>query len=138
MLETHQSDKLATTGRRIADFPGLASLGLSAEELDALVCQGFVCGERRRAKTYYKLRFRLRGKQRVHYIGSAELATAVSQELAALQDNIRSRRRRTKLYRAATQSLRRAKQVLEPHLHARGLYYHGQLIRKRRTPKAGV
>jgi hypothetical protein len=120
------------------DFPALTKLELSTMEFDALARQGFVCEERRRDTTYYKLRYRLAGKQRVRYIGEVAAALVVKRELASLQQNARSRRQVTALRQVASKQLREAKQLLQPYLQERGLYYHGQAIRKRRSPRISV
>ena len=51
--------------------PAIATLGLSAEEIDDLRHQGFVCrAVRGRGRSYGKLCFRFNGKQRVKYFAA--------------------------------------------------------------------
>lgn len=116
-----------------AKFPGLKELELAGDELRALETQGFVSAEKRRGRMYYKLRFRVDGKQRVRYLGGIQAAQAVEAELKVLQRSVRARRQLAVLRRAATQQLRAAKQALQPFLDACGFHFHGQAVRKRRA-----
>jgi hypothetical protein len=117
---------------RAADFPALTKLRLHDADFAALARQGFVAVERRGEQTYFKLRFRRDGRQRVRYIGGPDQARAVEAELAVLQTDLRMRRRLAILCQLASQSMRNAKQNLEPLLEARGLHFHGRAIRQRR------
>ena len=120
---------------RIANFPAIAKLGITEEELNALTFQGFVCQDRRGDKIYYKLRFRLGGNQHVRYIGNLDIARAVEAELLVLQQDVKHRQQLTALARAGSHQLRHAKQVLQPLLEIQGFHFHGQSIRKRRVAK---
>ena len=61
----------------------MAKLGLAPGEIKALATQGFVARERRGGRIYWKLRFRVGGRQRVRYLGSdATKAAAIRAELA--------------------------------------------------------
>jgi hypothetical protein len=122
-----------TVVRGVVDFPASAKLGLNEDELNEIAFQGFVCQEKRRDRVYHKLRFRIGGKQRVRYIGDAEAARKVGEELSVLQEHLRHFRHVAALRRVVREQLQASKQALEPYLKARGLYYHGQSIRKRRA-----
>ena len=132
MLNMKSTNGQSNTRRQVADLPALADLGLDDEDLDALARQGFVAVERRREQTYFKLRYRCDGRQRVRYVGGRDRAQAVQAALEALQSDVRLRRRLVALCQVATRSLRDAKDTLEPLLEARGLHFHGRAIRKRR------
>ena len=88
-----------------AEFPLLNQLPLSDEELSALSRQGFVHRERRGAKTVFRLRFRVDGRQRVRYVRPRD-AEALEAELALLQREVRARRRLTGVAALARQLLR--------------------------------
>jgi hypothetical protein len=123
---------------RLADFPALAKVGVTEQELAALQRQGFVAREMRGNRFYYKLRYRLCGKQRVRYIRGAALAGAIRTELAMLQRNVRRRREMAALTRASSQQLSAAKATLVPTLEAMGFFFHGQSIRRRRGSTGGI
>src|SRR5262245_35691495 len=116
----------------VADFPALGGLGLKDYHLKELSRQGFLATDKRGRRTYVKLRFRCDGRQIVRYVGSAELAQAVSEELAVLQRDHQLQRHLDDLGRAAAQSLRIAKQKVAPLLAAEGFHFHGHAIRKSR------
>jgi hypothetical protein len=119
----------------MAHLPAIARLRLPDDALNALTIQGFVSAERRGESVYYKLRYRLYGKQRVRYLGDVESARAVADELAVLQHDVRLRRELAALSRAGMQRLRAAKRTLQPFLEARGFHFHGQAIRQRRAAR---
>ena len=118
----------------IQDFPALASLGLGGEDLRMLTQQGFLSREIRRDKTYFKLRFRRDGHQRVKYV-SARQAPAVRAELTELQRAVQITRNLDAATRDAQQILRQTKRQLQPVLATRGLAFHGLAVRRRRGPK---
>jgi hypothetical protein len=126
---------LQTTPPGLVDFPALAELGLTDEELEALRSQGFVGQETRHHRLYYKLRFRLHGKQRVRYIRGAARAQAVRSELDALQHMVLHAREIAALAREGAAILRASKKSLAPLLAARNFHFHGRSIRRRRRPK---
>lgn len=113
---------------------GLSALSLNAEELAALAEQGFVAEERRSGdRVYYKLRFRTGKKQHVRYLGNdAAVANRVRAELLQLQASGRRRRALMKLARTASQTLREAKQHLEPLFLDAGFAFHGLAVRQTR------
>lgn len=121
------------TTKRIAEvtFPVLSRLGLSDNELSALTRQGSVLGERRGAKTVFRLRFRVDGRQRVRYVSSQDV-DALKVELASLQKAVRARRRLTDVATFARQLLRQRKSTLAPQLEERGYHFHGHSIRRYR------
>lgn len=74
------------------------------------------------------------GRQRAKYVGTDEVrARKVSDALEALQSGRRLNRTLRKLRRTGAQTMKRAKQRLEPLLTERGLYFHGRAIRQRRS-----
>ena len=65
---------------------GICDLRLTEEERHALTQQGFVSVDKRGEARYFKLRFRLRGTQRVCYLGNdPDVAERVCGELQLLQ-----------------------------------------------------
>src|SRR5208283_858688 len=82
-------------------------LGLTAEELAALKAQGFVSCESRRGQVFFKLRFRINGKQRVCYLGK-DLAVVeqVQEWLAEVQAVRKTEIEGGRLVREAGQKLR--------------------------------
>ena len=115
--------------------PAIATLGLSAEEIDALRHQGFVCRDvRGRGRSYGKLRFRFNGKQRVKYLGADEaFVRRVEQELLAMQGTSQLNRMLACLTREAKQMLQSVKPKVESALNDQGFVFHGRAVRKLRT-----
>ena len=107
-------------------------LGLTAEELAALKAQGFVSYESRRGQVFFKLRFRINGKQRVCYLGK-DLAVVeqVQEWLAELQAIRKTEIEVGRLVREAGQKLRNCKEELSPLLAEAGYRFHGLSIRQR-------
>lgn len=118
---------------RLERFPALASLRLDPGHWEALAQQGFVAGEQRGQRTYFKLRFRSEGRQVVRYLGDADRAEAVKAELKRLQQKTKTLRVLKARTKFANQKLREAKLALEPVLEARGFQFHGYAIRRPRT-----
>jgi hypothetical protein len=117
----------------MAWFPGLASLGLSAEAWEALAKQGSLCADRCQTGSPCKLRFRLRGRQQSRYVGTSPgFVAQIRQELTQLQAETRSRKRLRPLLREARQCLQRTKRQLQPLLSLSGRVFHGRAIRRRR------
>jgi len=116
-----------------ANYPILASLGLASEDIAAIADQGFISPDRRGDRTYFKLRFRRNGRQRVRYIGGAARAIAVAAELKALQGDLQLRRRMAVLTRSVTSALRTAREKLQPLAESHGYYFHGHALRRRRN-----
>ena len=135
-MQTSNSDEQRSPGQRPADFPALVALRLTAGDLDALASQGFVCAEQRGGRTYYKLRFRQNGQQVVRYIGDAERAAVVKQELSTLQAASKAARDLKMQAKLANQMLRESKRILEPVLRANGFVFHGLAIRRPRQRKS--
>ena len=100
--------------------------------------QGFVTEEKRGDRRYYKLRFRSGGKQIVRYVGDAERAAAVAQELSTVQSELKSMRELKAITKIANRALRESKMVLEPLLKASGLVFHGFAIRRPRQRSSDV
>jgi hypothetical protein len=123
-----------------AGATALQQLNLSADKLTSLRRGGIIASELRgRTTLVYKLRFRVKGKQRVVYLGSdpgfvAEIRTA----LAALQTPRRTQRRLISMSQAAGRLLQRAKHQLKPHIASSGRSFHGQAIRRRRRAAAQI
>ena len=114
-------------------YPHLANLLRSPEELRALERQGFVSAETCGNATVYKLRFRLRGKQTVRYLGlSSELASAISAELRELQAPSRTVRELNRTAKQVRAGLRASRRALAPILEDLGLHFHGSAIRQTR------
>ena len=116
---------------RLSDFTILCSMALDPEQLLALHRQGGLSRERRRGRTYHKLRFRVGGRQRVKYVPATKLA-AVATELVRLQSSTLRSRALMRRDREARRALRDAKAALVPRLTG-GLYFHGHTIRQRRA-----
>lgn len=126
--------KIATEWLMLEAFPLLSRLALSDEELGALTRQGFIRIERRGARTIFRLRYRVHGQQRVRSVSPGE-AAALEAELRLWQRRARARRRLAGLAALARQVLRDRRSTLAPILEARGYYFHGNQIRRRRNAK---
>ena len=92
-----------------------------------------MCPEQRKTRTFYKLRFRRAGKQVVRYLGNAETAAAVNNELLALQAEHKMLRELQSLVAFAHRELRVGKKQLEPLLQAAGWAFHGLAVRRTRN-----
>jgi hypothetical protein len=133
----NSADQFSTSDSfQLKDFPALASLGVTACELNELASQGFVNSEQRRYRIHFKLRFRRSGLQTTKYIANASLAADVRKELDRLQAATNLRRRLNAARMEAKHRLREAKRVLAPLLQARGFKFHGRTIRQSRLAKA--
>lgn len=119
---------------RLADYPALAALRLTGDDLDELCHQGFVRQETRGSLGFYKLRFRRARQQVVRYIADAGQAASVRVELARLQADRRLQRELGRLTRSARRMLRESKKNLEPIVETAGLKFHGLAIRRPRKP----
>jgi hypothetical protein len=117
----------------LGGFPALAGLRLDSDDIAAIVEQGFISPDRRGDRTYYKLRFRRHGRQRVCYIGGASRAMAVEAELKVLQRQLQIRRHLAVLTRSVTDALRAARENLQPLVKMKGYYFHGHAPRKHRN-----
>lgn len=116
----------------------LRRLRLTAEDLAVLRRQGAVQIEQRSRRNIGKLRFRRGGKQIVRYIGGAEAARQVQDELSQWQAAHRKSRELLHLAKAARAALRESKQALAPCLEPIGYRFHGLAIRRRREPPGTV
>ena len=117
---------------RLAEFPAIAALRLTAGDLEELADQGFVGEERRGDRTYYKLRFRRAGKQVVRYVGGADRAALVKEELGILQAETKVMQQLKARAKIANKMIREAKRTMEPVLKANGFVFHGLAIRRPR------
>jgi len=109
-------------------------LQLSDDERQSLRRQGFVAAERRGpACVVFKLRFRIRGRQTVRYLGTdPERADEVRRALSAWQSRSRASRLLKRAERKSRQLLRSVKPRLIPAVEAAGLRFHGRQIRRPR------
>jgi len=112
----------------------LGILPIGSADRDALKQQGFVAAEYRHDRgPYFKLRYRVNGRQRVVYLGTnAWLADEIRRELAQLQADRRGDRELARLADEAHDVLRKSKQRLEGELRRVGLKFHGYAIRRSR------
>jgi hypothetical protein len=133
MTQAHNY-QLVREPSRLIDFPALASLGLTAEDLGGLARQGFLAAERRRDWPCWKLRFRRGGRQVVRYVGGTDKAALVAEELKELQAARTHQRELNRLGSVARHMLRDQKAKLEPLLLACGFKFHGRAIRRLRRP----
>jgi hypothetical protein len=115
-------------------YPGLARLTLSREELEALHHQGFVQREPRGPNfACFKLRFRVAGRQRVVYLGSdPETAGRISRELKALQHEVRRSRQASRALKIVRRTARDVRRRSAEVLAGLGLKFHGTTLRKSR------
>jgi hypothetical protein len=142
MQSTHQHPEhdrmiLSPVDGTLVDRPGthiLDDLGIPPADQIALKHQGFISEEYRKERgLYYKLRYRMQGKQRVVYLGKdTAVADRVRDELAALQNARRSDQQLKQFTMQAHKLLRESKRRLEVDLEAAGFSYHGFEIRKTR------
>jgi hypothetical protein len=115
----------------------LGDLGLSPAHDHDLSRQGFVARERRRNRSYFKLRFRSGNRQIVRSLGTdAQLARAIARELRQLQSARRAELRLRRLIAEARRLLRSTTQTLKPLLEERGFRLHGRAIRRRQQARA--
>ena len=118
-------------------YPQLARLQLSPEVLATVAQQGTVQRETRGpgGSSYFKLRYRLDGKQRVKYLGAdLQLATEVAQELESLQRAVRQRRELRSNLKQARRVARQVRRSAAGLLENLGYRFHGGALRKKRTP----
>ena len=117
----------------------LMALGLSRDEVECMEQQGFVAVEHRAYKgtrlgPYFRLRWRMNGRQRVKSLGlDAELAVAVVNAIAQLQKKKALTHFLKRMLLEARRGLKLAKKDLQATMAATGRYYHGFTARKRRT-----
>lgn len=113
----------------------LQDLGLTPLQLQALARQGFVACESRGVRgPYFKLRFRVAGRNMVRGLGrDPAYASQIESALLNLQQGRRRALERSRLVAEAAQMLRTAKHGLREPLAEHGLYFHGQAIRRNRV-----
>ena len=113
----------------------LHTLGLNEDEIRTVRRQGFVSQDVRGPnQVYYKLRFRMAGRQHVRYIGrDAALARLIALELRQSQQRIHQGRNLSRLLREAKLLLRTSKTRLDPQLAQQGFRFHGRAIRRLRV-----
>ena len=122
----------------------LTRLGLNEDDVEALALQGFVAAEDRqyrgaRLGPYFKLRWRMHGRQRTKYLGrDAQLAEVVANAIADLQRENLLAREVARMMTAARKSLQETKKQMAKVMANRGRYYHGYTCRKRRTNPASA
>ena len=121
--------------RRVADFPAWATLRLHDSDLACLGRQGLYALSGAVNRTVFKLRFRRKnGVQAVRYIGNAQEAEAVRNDLQVLQAPRELELKLAELSRSARKAIRDAKSNLQPVLYFHGYVFHGQAIRRPRRP----
>src|SRR5262249_54797264 len=105
---------------------GLASLRLSAADIQALTRQGFVAVEYRQQRgPYHKLRWRADGRQHVRYLGKdPRRAEAIRMLLHELQEPRHLHRELAALSEEARGQLQEAKRLLAAPARAHGYHYH--------------
>jgi len=111
---------------------------LGDTDLVELGHQGFICQEKRGERVYHKLRFRRGGRQVIRYIGNAERAAAVEQELSVLQSETAAFRALKAVVKIANKMLRDRKTQLELLFASHGYAFHGLSIRRPRKEPADV
>jgi hypothetical protein len=116
----------------MGSYPALTALGLDREQLVALARQGNLHAERSGAgRCYWKLRFRVAGRQCVRYIGNHPgFVDQVRGELMRLQAPAKSRHHLRRLVRTANECLRKTQEQLKPFLPLAGRCFHGREIRR--------
>jgi len=112
--------------------PRLIALGLSDKDLRALKQQGFISVEYRGHRgPFFKLRYRVEGRQFVKYLGSnPQEADHIRNELAALQADHHLMQELQRLTVEASGVLRSAKRGLKSQLLHAGYAFHGFTIRR--------
>jgi hypothetical protein len=122
----------------LANYPGLARLRLTEDDLRALANRGALCSEQHRGKARHKLRFRTPGgRQVVRYIPS-HLLEFVRVDLDRLQSNRHAASALREATRRIRQTRRDAKRQLQPVLDELGYHFHGTRIRRRRNKQFTV
>jgi hypothetical protein len=117
----------------LANYPGLAGLRLTEDDLSALAEQGSVCQEQHRGKPRYKLRFRTPGGRQVARYIPGHLVGRVRVDLDSLQLNRHAASALREATRRVRQTRRDAKRQLQPVLDEHGYHFHGARIRRRRS-----
>jgi hypothetical protein len=116
----------------LANYPSLARLRLTEDNLAALQVQGSVCQERHRGKPRYKLRFRMPGARQITRYIPGHLIECVRVDLDRLQSNRRASNALRSATRRVCQTRRDDKRQLQPVLDELGYHFHGNRIRRRR------
>ena len=135
MLQERQ--KTRQTSQTESTVSELEKLRLSPEEMQALRRQGFVATETRANVVFFKLRFRLNGRQRTRYLGTDPTrGQAIATELLKVQRQKRIHRQIARLDVAAGRTIREWKTRLVPLLEKEGLYFHGLAVRGKRRSRS--
>ena len=134
MKDDHPNDN-----NPLAEFPLLASLRISADDLRELARQGFVCEEKRGNREYYKLRFRSGGRQVVRYLGNANRAASSGTRTFQASERSEGNARAEGKGKDGKQSVETSQDLLcKPVLATHGLVFHGLAIRQPRTRRHDV
>jgi hypothetical protein len=125
-----------TSARRETAQRCLAEHGLSAADQAALARQGFISREiRGRRSAIYKLRFRVDGRQRVHYLGTdVGGVRRVEEALRELQEDRRLELALARSHHELAQLFRESRRRLAAPLAAAGFRFHGRAFRRPRRP----
>ena len=125
----------AARSRRIHS---LADIELTSEEKAALSRQGFVGAEKRGERgPYYRLHFRLHGRQTTRYLGrDPAVAERIRNELAVWQHNCHLARRIARLHQEARRVIRESKARMGPLVLEAGYQFHGFTLRRPRGSSA--
>lgn len=132
MTAKEQTTRRSMSRVKVRRIESLADLDFTQEQWTSLARQGNVTAEYRNGRgPYYKLRFRVQGKQVVRYLGICKnLAAKIAQELEDLQENHHLALRLNRLVKVARISLRDTKQMMLPTVEAAGFHFHGMAIRR--------
>ena len=125
-----------STADTVDRWPVIASLGLTAEQLELLGRQGYVeCRARGSAHGgYWRLRFRQNGSLRSVYLGiDVARVNQLKRELTQLQAAHHQLRELQRAVRQGTACIRQWKQQLSPILRDCGWHFHGHEVRRFRN-----
>jgi hypothetical protein len=118
-----------------ARWPVIASLRLTAEQLELLKRQGYVeCRAAGSALGYWRLRFRQNKSLKSVYLGGeAARVNQLKRELLDLQAAHHQFGELQRVVRRSTVCIRQWKQQLSPILQACGCHFHGHAVRRFRN-----
>jgi hypothetical protein len=116
----------------LANYPRLAGLRLTEDDLCALAEQGSVYQEQHRGQMRYKLRFRVAGARQVVRCIPTTSVELVRVDLTRLQSNRHAVSALREVTRRLREGRRDAKRQLQPVLDELGCHFHGTSIRRRR------
>ncbi len=116
--------------------PTLDQLKLTPAQMMAVAATGYLVTDDRNRRTYFKLRYRMSGRQKVKYIGAnVEKAAKIQAELRLLQQRRNAERNLRRLNERARAHLKAMKRKLEPTLQEFGLTFHGLAVRRPRETR---